>query len=93
MKTSTIVLMLALSSALTGCTGHATGSFLPDIKTYSPEFQKEMKAELPEVRRSAPRTYEFIKDGIKLRDKIRAGNAVQAKEPGGSVFKRLENGR
>jgi predicted small lipoprotein YifL len=93
MKTSTIVLMLALSSALAGCGQHATGSFLPDIKTYSPEFQKEMKAELPEVRRSAPRTYEFIKDGIKLRDKIRAGKAVQERETGGSVFKRLEQGR
>jgi ribosomal protein S16 len=91
MKTSTIALMLAASSLLAGCAGHATGSFLPDIKTYSPEFQREMKAELPEVRLNAPRTYEFIKDGIKLRDKVRAGKAIQARrdDPHGSVFKRV----
>jgi ribosomal protein S16 len=93
MKTLTIVLMLAASSyLLAGCSaGRATGSFLPDIKTYSPEFQREMKAELPEVRLNAPRTYEFIKDGIKLRDKVRAGKAIQARrdDPHGSVFKRV----
>jgi hypothetical protein len=83
MKTSTIGLTLALSSvALAGC-GHATGSFLPPVKEYSATFQKEMKAELPAVRENAPRTYEFVKDGIKLRDKIRAGEKVQAREGGG----------
>jgi ribosomal protein S16 len=87
------VVLITLGLTLTGCAGQATGSFLPDIKTYSPQFQKELKAELPEVRLNAPRTYEFLKDGIKLRDKIRAGKAVQEREVGGSVFKRLEQGR
>jgi hypothetical protein len=83
MKTSTIGLTLALSSvALAGC-GHATGSFLPPVKEYSTSFQKEMKAELPLVREKAPRTYEFVVDGVKLRDKIRAGEKIQAKQGGG----------
>ena len=78
---------LLLALMLAGC-GHATGSFLPPIKTYSADFQKQMKAELPEVRLNAPRTYEFVTDGIKLRDKIRAGEKVQTRE-GRGVFKHI----
>jgi hypothetical protein len=86
-KFSVLLLPLALAGCLT-----ATGSHLPSITNYSPQFQKELKAELPEVRLNAPRTYEFIKDGIKLRDKIRAGEKVQAQE-GGGVFGRVFKGR
>jgi hypothetical protein len=87
-----IVTVSALTVTLAGCLT-ATGSHLPPITSYSPQFQKELKAELPEVRLNAPRTYEFIKDGIKLRDKIRAGEKVQARENGGGVFGRVFKGR
>jgi hypothetical protein len=76
MKTSTIVLTLALCSC-----GHAAPSALPGLVDYSPEFQKEMKLELQEVRKIAPRTNEFIHDSIKLRDKVRAGHTLQKKGP------------
>jgi hypothetical protein len=73
-----------IALALAGC-GHATGSFLPPIREYPASFQKEMKAELPGVRKTAPRTYEFVKDSVKLRDKIRAGNKIQDRETGGPL--------
>ena len=79
---------LAIAFAMLAGCGHATGSFLPPVKQYSAQFQKELKAELPEVRLNAPRTYEFVTDGIKLRDKIRAGEKVQTRE-GGGMFKRF----
>lgn len=68
--------------ALAGC-GHASGSFLPPIKAYNRDFQREMKAELQTVRSCCPNTTQFVTDSIKLRDKIRSGQAIQDKEGGG----------
>lgn len=61
-----------------GCASKPGVTALPPLVNYSREFQKELKAELPTVRKVAPRTAEAIKDYSKLRDMIRAGNAVQS---------------
>lgn len=66
--------------ALAGC-AHATGNALPPLVEYSPTFQKQMKAELPTVRACCPNTNTFVKDSIKLRDKVRAGHELQQKKP------------
>lgn len=65
-----------------GCASKAavspTMSALPSLKTYSKQFQAEMRGELPKVRACCPRTNEFVKDSVLLRDKIRRGQTVRA---------------
>lgn len=72
--------------ALAGC-GHATGNALPPLVEYSPSFQQQMKSELPTVRKCCPATNEFVKDSIKLREKVKAGHHLQRKSPF-KLFKR-----
>lgn len=78
--------MIAFALVLGGCS-HAVGNALPPLVEYSPKFQKELKAELPKVRACCPKTNTFVKDGIKLRDKIRAGHRLNQTKPF-KVFKR-----
>ena len=48
-----------------------------------------MKKEMPLVRERAPHVNEFVKDGIKLRDKVRAGKQIIEKRRGPlGIFKK-----
>lgn len=82
-------LMIASTLALCSCAGRPGVNALPPLVEYTPTFQKQMKAELPTVRACCPNTNEFVKDSIKLRDKIKAGHKVQKKSPF-RLFKRGE---
>lgn len=72
---------------LAGCATAVRGNALPPVKTYSAEFQKGLKAELPTVRACCPNTNTFVKDHITLRDQVRAGKQITTKKPG--LFKQL----
>ena len=66
--------------ALTGCASYRPKvSRLPDLVEYPREFQAGMKKELPTVRQCCPNSNTFIRDSVKLRDKIRAAKKVEAK--------------
>lgn len=67
--------MIAFALVLGGCS-HAVGNALPNVKSYSPKFQKELRSELVTVRKCCPRTNQFVKDSVKLRDKVRAGKRI-----------------
>ena len=78
--------VIASFLALAGC-AHATGSALPPLVEYSPEFQKQLKTELQAARPTSPALNEFVKDSIKLRDKVRAGHKITKTKPF-KLFKR-----
>lgn len=70
-----------IGSTLALCSCVTNGNALPPLVTYSASFQKKMKVELPTVRACCPNTNEFVKDSIKLRDKVRAGHKLSNTQP------------
>jgi hypothetical protein len=75
------MLTLVSTLAISSCAGKPSANALPPLVEYTPTFQKQLKAELPTVRACCPNTNTFVKDSIKLRDKVRAGHTMQGKTP------------
>lgn len=76
-----VLTLLLVISMLNGCaSAKLHGNSLPTLKEYSADFKSKMKAELPEVRENAPNTYTFVKDGVVLRDQVRAGQTIQQEQ-------------
>ena len=83
-----IALMLGGVFLIGGCASKST-SALPTLKKYPQAWQVELKNELTVVRACCPKTNEFVKDHVKLRDQIRAGHSYQKADPRGSPFRGL----
>ena len=65
----------ASALALSGCM-RVQGSALPGLTPYSTTFQTQLAKEQPLVRECCPATSRFVKDSVRLRQKVRAGRAI-----------------